>query len=136
DTFRDAAQRVGVDVDLAIARSVLLRGDLEYAGSLLPLGNTNGVVTEHEADAGLPLWDRLGLAALTGAQLQALFEHQFGPAAPSRPRHLSVSDNVTVTIDPTAPAGSKVRQVRLNGEPVDPTRTYRVLSTVGALNAQ
>jgi len=33
---------------------------------------------------------------------------------------------LTMTVDRTAPVGSRVREVRVNGQPLDPNRTYTV----------
>jgi 5'-nucleotidase len=39
---------------------------------------------------------------------------------------LAVSEGFTMTLDPSKPAGQRVVKAALNGQPIDPAKTYRV----------
>ncbi|MDU1123533.1 MAG: 5'-nucleotidase C-terminal domain-containing protein, partial [Dermabacter sp.] len=56
---------------------------------------------------------------------------QFGVDDAGKPRvkNAGFSRNLSYTYDPTAPEGSKVMDVRLDGKPVDPKATYTVATT-------
>ncbi len=64
---------------------------------------------------------------LTGEQIKQALEQQWQPAGASRPfLRLGVSDGFEHTYDPTAPAGSRITGMWLDGEPIDPTTVYSV----------
>ena len=87
----------------------------------------NGVVTYAEANAVLPFVNNLWTLTLTGEQLKATLEQQWQPVGAARPYlHLGLSDNVHVVTDPTAPVGSRVTSIVVDGVPVGPTDTYRI----------
>lgn len=101
-----------------------LRANLTYlsSGATDPDGN----VTYAEAAAVQPFANTLVALDLTGDQVVQVLEEQWQPAGASRPfLKLGVS-GITYTYDPTAPAGSRITQVRVGDEPLDPTATYRV----------
>ncbi len=104
-----------------------LRADLTYAGTGTD-GNNDGVVTFAEANAVLPFVNNLWTLTLTGAQFKAVLEQQWQPAGSSRPfLHLGLSDNVSVTYDPTRTAlQGRVTSVFVDGEPLDLDRDYRI----------
>ncbi len=126
--------------DLGITNPGGLRNELLYAGdtSTNPR-NTDGVVTYAEANAVLPFNNTVAIVKLTGAQLKAVLEQQWQTnpdgTIPSRPYlQLGLSSNVRVTADPTAAAGNRITSVRINGDLIDPTKTYTV-STLSFLAA-
>ncbi|ADD44482.1 bifunctional metallophosphatase/5'-nucleotidase [Stackebrandtia nassauensis] len=120
----------GGEADFAITMtdphkgSNAIRADLKVADSGKP-GDAEGRVMEGEA------WDAYGYnnpvltVSLTGEQIDAALEQQWTSAkfAP-----LAVSSNVEYSFSASAPIGSKVEpgDVRIDGEPLDPERTYRV----------
>ncbi|GAA4049243.1 bifunctional metallophosphatase/5'-nucleotidase [Agromyces indicus] len=64
---------------------------------------------------------------LTGAQVKQILEEQWQPAGASRPfLKLGVNEALSYTYDPTAAAGSRITEITLGGEPLDPARTYKV----------
>ena len=66
---------------------------------------------------------------LTGAQVKQVLEEQWQPAGASRPfLKLGVNKELEVVYDPTAPAGSHVTHVFLNGAELDPAAEYRVVA--------
>jgi 5'-nucleotidase len=98
-----------------------VRADLAYAGS--PAGEGDGVVTYGEAFTVQPFGNILQTITLTGAQLDAVLEQQWQPTVT---RILQVSEGFTYTWSTSAPAGSKVSNLALNGTPIDPAASYRV----------
>ncbi|MCW2815779.1 MAG: hypothetical protein JWN84_3234 [Nocardioides sp.] len=119
--------------DLGVTNPGGLRDELRFAGNTTTGGpnNTDGVVTFAEANAVLPFNNTVAIVRLSGADLEQVLEQQWQTDAdgnvPQRPYlQLGLSDNVTVVADPEQPAGSRVVSVRINGEPLDPARTYTV----------
>ncbi|MPZ96219.1 MAG: bifunctional metallophosphatase/5'-nucleotidase [Propionibacteriales bacterium] len=91
------------------------------------LANAAGEVTYEAAFTTQPFNNYDVAMDLTGAQVLALLEQQWsGPNAAS-PKVLQVS-GIEYTWDQSNAAGAKVVQgtVLVNGEPLDPARTYRV----------
>lgn len=118
----NAPDRPGADI--AIVNSGSLRSELRYdpSGEEAP-----GEVTYGEAAAIHPFANTLQTKDITGAQLSTLLEQQWQPEGSRRPYlHLGVSDNLTFTWDPTAPAGSRITSVMIDGVRVDPAATYTV----------
>jgi 5'-nucleotidase len=67
---------------------------------------------------------------LTGAQLKAALEQQYAiPLRPNatRPAVLASSSGFTYAVDLSQPEGSRVLDMRLNGRPIDPAASYRVV---------
>ncbi|TLM74945.1 ExeM/NucH family extracellular endonuclease [Pseudarthrobacter sp. NamB4] len=100
-----------------------LRNELYYA--------PDGTITYAEANAVLPFVNNLWTTSLTGAQFKALLEQQWQTNAdgtvPSRAYlQLGLSKNVNYTYDAARPAGDRITSVRVNGELLDPVRSYRV----------
>ena len=102
-----------------------IRADLTYAGS--PAGEGNGNVTYGEMFTVQPFGNNLVTKTLTGAQIKALLEQQFVTSTgAARNVVLQVSAGFTYTWTASAPGGSKVGNIMLNGTPIDPAASYRV----------
>ena len=91
----------------------------------------DGVITYAEANGVLPFVNNLWTTTLTGAQFKTALEQQWQRDAqgniPTRAYlQLGLSDNVTYTFDPTAPEGSHITSVTIDGEPLDPAAEYRI----------
>ncbi len=104
-----------------------LRADLMYKNEGFP----DGVVTYANANAVLPFVNNLWTTSLTGAQVKTMLEQQWQTNAdgtiPSRPfLNLGLSSNMDYTYDSTRAMGDHITSVIINGEPLDPTRSYRV----------
>lgn len=100
-----------------------LRNELYYA--------PDGTITYAEANAVLPFVNNLWTTALTGAQFKTLLEQQWQTnpdgTVPSRAYlQLGLSKNVNYTYDAARAAGDRITSVRVNGELLDPARSYRV----------
>lgn len=123
DTLADPARG---GADFGVVNPGGLRAELFHA--------PDGVITYAEANAVLPFVNNLWTVSLTGAQVIEMLEQQWqtdaGGNRPSRPYlALSLSDNVTYTVDtadPNATPGGHVTSVTINGTLIDPAATYRV----------
>lgn len=98
---------------LALSNPDSLRADL-------PQGPLD-YVTLHTVQ---PYGDRLYLVTVTGDELQKAFDHFADDIGDNGP---AVSSNVRYTVDTRRPEGSRVTDLRVDGEPVDPASEYTVV---------
>lgn len=105
-----------------------LRDNLVFKGDLTTSPeNADGVVTFEEANAVLPFVNNINYVDVTGATLKKVFEQQWQPATASNAfLHLGVSKNVQTTLDPSRPLGDRVTSIKIDGQLVDPAKTYTV----------
>jgi 5'-nucleotidase len=90
-------------------------------------GEPNGRVTYGEAFTVQPFNNLVVTQTFTGAQLKNVLEQQFvGFGGQTTQRILQVSAGFSYSWDSTAPAGSKVTALALNGTPIDPAASYQV----------
>lgn len=101
-----------------------IRADLVYASS--PAGEGDGNVTYGEMFAVQPFGNNLVTVTMTGAQIKQALEQQFNNPAPGQNRILQVSNGFTYTWNLSAPIGSKVSNMALNGTAIDPAASYRI----------
>ena len=102
-----------------------IRSSLTYANS--PGGEAPGQVTYGEAFTVQPFNNLVVTLTYTGAQIKSVLEQQFaGFAGQTVTKILQVSNGFTYTYSSSAPLGSKVSDLKLNGTPIDPSATYRV----------
>src|SRR6476620_4136521 len=125
-----AAADLIADSMLAATRSA------ENGGAQLALVNGTGVrvdlprgdVRYDAAFAMMPFGNNLVVMTLTGAQLKAALEQQYGQpvrAGFTRPSALASSAGFTYAVDMGKAAGSRVLDMRLNGKPIDLAAPYR-----------
>ena len=102
-----------------------IRADLVYAASG---GEGDGVVTYGEAFTVQPFTNMMNDVDLTGAQLVAALQQQVGGSNEASPKILQISEGLTYTLDLTKSGADRVvaGTIRLNGEAIDPAKTYRV----------
>ncbi|WP_314619749.1 bifunctional metallophosphatase/5'-nucleotidase [Streptomyces stackebrandtii] len=88
----------------------------------------DGVVTYGEAYTVQPFTNMMTAVDLTGAQLVTTLQQQVSGLNLAAPKILQVSRNFTYTLDMTKTGADRivVGSVRLNGEAIDPAKTYRV----------
>ena len=88
----------------------------------------DGSVTYGQIFALQPFGHTLVVLELTGVQLKAVLEQQFGPESPAEIANslLIPSAGFTFAYDRNRPAGERIVSMALNGAPVDPAATYRV----------
>lgn len=85
-------------------------------------------VTYAEAALVQPFANTLVTEDLTGAQLRSVLEEQWQPAGASRPfLRLGTSTGFAYTYDPTAAAGSRILEMRLNGAPITDDQVVKVV---------
>ncbi len=124
DSIRDAlADPARGGAEIGVVNPGGLRADLRYA--------PDGVITYAEANAVLPFVNNLWTTTLTGAQFTKVLEEQWQlddkGQVPSRPYlQLGLSENVFYTYDAAAAQGSHITGVWIDGQPIDPSREYRV----------
>ncbi|MGA5101059.1 bifunctional metallophosphatase/5'-nucleotidase [Streptomyces lavendulocolor] len=102
-----------------------IRSDLVYKASG---AEGDGVVTYGEAFTVQPFTNMMNVVDLTGAQLIAGLQQQVSGSNEASPKILQVSKGFTYTLDMTRTGAARVvaDSVQLNGEPIDPAKTYRV----------
>ena len=96
-----------------------LRSDLECNGTP-PCKVTFGQIFTMQ-----PFGNSLVVMSLTGAQLKALLESQ-QKGSGREPHFLQPSEGFTYSWHASASPGERVHDMRLNGEPIMPVRSYRV----------
>lgn len=102
-----------------------IRQSLIYANS--PGGEAPGQVTYGEAFTVQPFNNLVVTQPITGAQLKKVLEQQFtGFEGQTTQKILQVSAGFTYTYTASAPLGSKVSAMALNGTPIDPAATYQL----------
>ena len=109
------ATREATGADLAITNGGGIRGDRTY-----PAGTT---LTRRDVLSELPFGNRTVLLEVTGQQVLDALENGFSQVEERAGRFPQVS-GMTVTYDPTAPAGQRVREVLVGDRPLDPAATY------------
>jgi 5'-nucleotidase len=111
------------------------------AGGQIALMNPGGIranldagdITHGEAFGVQPFSNIVTTKTFTGAQLKAILEQQFvvstgAQAGNSRTLVLPTSAGFTYKWSLSAPIGSKVTDMALNGVPIDPSASYRVVA--------
>lgn len=102
-----------------------IRADLVYKASA---SEGDGVVTYGEAFTVQPFTNMMNVVDLTGAQLVTALQQQVSGPNEASPKILQVSKGLTYTLDLTKTGAARVvtDTIKLNGEAIDPARTYRV----------
>jgi len=108
---------------IALMNSGGIRAELTYKATAQ---EGDGKVTYGEAFAVQPFGNHLVTMTLTGAQIKQLLEQQFDNPVAGQNRILQVSSSFSYAWSPSAPAGDRVRDMRINGRPVIPSQNYRV----------
>ncbi|MFP8960069.1 bifunctional metallophosphatase/5'-nucleotidase [Streptomyces nanhaiensis] len=119
------ARGLDPEADLALMNPGGIRADLVYAASG---AEGDGVVTYAEGFTVQPFSNTVNLTTLTGEQLLKVLREQVSGANEASPKILQVSSGLTYTLDLTRSGADRVvaDSVRLNGEPIDPSASYRV----------
>lgn len=120
------ATRTGGNAQIAFMNPGGVRAPLTYAGS--SAGEGDGVVTYGEAFTVQPFNNLTQVITLTGAQLKTVLEQQFvgGPNNQAFTKILQPSSNFTYTYSRSAPWGSKVSGMKIDGVAVTDTQSIRV----------
>ncbi|MFJ4872535.1 bifunctional metallophosphatase/5'-nucleotidase [Streptomyces sp. NPDC088757] len=110
---------------LALMNPGGIRSDLVHKASG---AEGDGVVTYGESFTVQPFTNMMNVVDLTGANLLAALKQQVSGANLNAVKILQVSKGLTYTLDTTRTGADRVvdGSVKLNGEPIDPAKTYRV----------
>ncbi|MEV6866940.1 bifunctional metallophosphatase/5'-nucleotidase [Streptosporangium subroseum] len=121
-----AATKTGGNAQIALMNPGGVRAPLTYAGS--PALEGDGVVTYGEAFTVQPFNNLMQAVTLTGAQLKTVLEQQFtgGPNNQAFTKILQPSSNFTYTYSTSAPWGSKISNMKIDGVAVTDTQSIRV----------
>ncbi|MFG3347285.1 bifunctional metallophosphatase/5'-nucleotidase [Streptomyces sp. NPDC048018] len=110
---------------LALMNPGGIRADLVYkqAGA-----EGDGVVTYGESFTVQPFTNMMNVVDLSGANLIAALKQQVSGSNLNSVKILQVSKGLTYTLDMTKAGADRVvdGSIKLNGEPIDPAKTYRV----------
>ena len=106
---------------IAVTNPGGVRTDLVFASS--PAGEGDGVVTYGEAFAVQPFGNIMQTLSYSGEQLKAVLEQQWQG---EETRILQISSTLKYSYSAAAPAGSKISDITIDGQPVDPAAQYRV----------
>jgi 2',3'-cyclic-nucleotide 2'-phosphodiesterase (5'-nucleotidase family) len=109
------AMRATVGADIGVMNSGGIRGDKLYAPGT--------EITRKDILTELPFGNRLVKLEVTGEVLRQVLEHSLSRYEEGAGRFLQLS-GATIEADLGAPPGQRVRSVEVNGEPLDPARTY------------
>ncbi|MEO3889611.1 bifunctional metallophosphatase/5'-nucleotidase [Nonomuraea sp. B5E05] len=121
-----AATRTGGNAQIALMNPGGVRASLSHVSS--PAGEGDGTVTYGEAFTVQPFNNLMQVVTLTGAQLKTVLEQQFtgGPNNQAFTKILQPSANFTYAYSTSAPWGSKISEMKIDGTPVTDTQTIRV----------
>ncbi|MGW0117789.1 bifunctional metallophosphatase/5'-nucleotidase [Streptomyces sp. NPDC003327] len=110
---------------LALMNPGGIRSDLVYKQSG---GEGDGVVTYGESFTVQPFTNMMNVVDLSGANVIAALKQQVSGANLNSVKILQVSKGLTYTLDMTKTGADRVVDgtIKLNGEPIDPAKTYRV----------
>ena len=111
------AIRATVDADIGITNGGGIRADREYAAGT--------ELTGKDIFAELPFGNRTVKLEVTGANILAALENGFSQIETGAGRFPQVS-GLEVTVSVNAPAGERVANVTVNGEPLDTDKVYTV----------
>jgi 5'-nucleotidase len=124
DRIADAQQLdakvAGTGSQMAFMNAGGIRADLTFPSSAA--GEGDGVVTYGEAFAVQPFGNSLVTMTLNGAAIDSLLERQFTGGNGI----LQISDDLRYSFSASAPGGSKVSDITLNGLPISFGTDYRV----------
>ncbi len=106
----------------ASAEIVIFNGGGIRGNRLYPVGTK---LRRRDIVEELPFGNKTVAASVSGQTVVAALENGFSQLDRPSGRFPQVS-GLVVTADPSAPLGRRVRSVRVGGEPLDPSRTYRL----------
>jgi 2',3'-cyclic-nucleotide 2'-phosphodiesterase (5'-nucleotidase family) len=111
------AIRASTGADAAITNGGGIRGNKQY-----PAG---AKITRRDILTELPFGNATALVEITGKDVKDALENGVSQIDNRAGRFPQVS-GLTFTIDPKAPVGSRILDLKLGGQPIDPAKTYRI----------
>jgi 2',3'-cyclic-nucleotide 2'-phosphodiesterase (5'-nucleotidase family) len=111
------AMRENTHADVAIMNGGGIR-----AGKIYPAGSA---ITRRDVLSELPFGNKVVTLDISGRDLRQTIENALSqlPNATGRFPHVS---GMTIEMDPRRPAGNRVLSIRVGGQPLSPTKKYRV----------
>ncbi len=109
------ALRAATGADVAISNGGGIRGNKEYAAG--------ASFTRRDVLTELPFGNKTVVVKIKGTDLQAALENGFGKLPEAAGKFPQVS-GLTVEVDATRPAGSRVTKFMIGDKPVDPSASY------------
>jgi len=104
----------------------LMNGGSIRADELIPAGR----ITIRDVLSILPFKNKLVKIEVTGATLKAALEHGVSRTGPgSQPGGFPQISGVQFSFDASRPPGSRVVEVKVNGQPLNETRKYTVATS-------
>ena len=111
------ALKAAVGADVAITNGGGIRADKQYqAGQKL---------TRRDILSEMPFGNTTVLLEVTGAQIKDALENGVSQVRELGGRFPQVS-GIVAEVDVKEPVGSRVKSVRINGQPLDPAKTYKL----------
>jgi 5'-nucleotidase len=116
-----------------VADGLLQAGKHEHAdfaivsGGSVRSGIDAGPVTYEEALAVQPFGNTVTILGLTGNEVKQALEYGVARWSEDLGQFLHVSQNVHYTFDLSKLAGQRIVSVTVDGQPLDPSRTYKVV---------
>lgn len=111
------AMRKGVGADIAFTNGGGIRGNKQY--------DAGYVVTRRDILTELPFGNGTVLLEVSGEQVLAALEHGYRAAPEATGSFLHIS-GITADVDTSKDAGSRVSNVKVNGEAIDPSANYKL----------
>ncbi len=111
------AMRAATGADVAIANGGGIRGDRTY--------DPGTTLTRRDILTELPFGNSTVMTEIPGSQLLAALENGVSQVEKGAGRFPQVS-GMTYVYDPSAPAGSRIASVMINGKPLDKDALYKV----------
>ena len=103
-----------------------LRADILFGKSAS--GEAPGVVTYSELAEVQPFGNTLGATTLTGADIKQVLEEQFQVRGARSRLMLGTSEGFAFSYDLSRAYGDRITSVTLNGVPIDPSASYRIVT--------
>jgi len=152
----DAADDLDGDVDLkpdhesamtnlmADAFREMCHADLGiFLSGFVARGLARGAITRGKLMDAVPGSAHVTAGRVTGAQILGMLDKALARDQVITPAHIlrgralglpAVSSNVSLTYDMDAPQGKRVVELLIDGQPIDPLRSYRLATTYWTLN--
>ncbi len=111
------AMRAAMGAEVAITNGGGIRGNRTYDAGVQ--------LTRRDVFTELPFGNTTVLLELKGGDLLAALEHGVGRVEEKQGRFPQVS-GMSFAFDPTKPSGSRVSDVKVGGQPLDPNRVYKI----------
>jgi 5'-nucleotidase len=108
--------------DVAFMNPGGVRADLPVAAAQPPI-----TVSMADAFATQPFGNDVVVLSLSGAQILELLQQQWAGRDADSPRLLQPSQTLTYRWDARLPIEQRIIDLRINGAPLDPARSYRVV---------